>query len=502
MNRDAFENLVESLADAVFVLSLPERQISYSNAAAQRMFGWSARELIGASTRILHVDDAHFDRFHGATHPVVGGGQSFQGEFQMRRRDGEVFPTRHSVSRFEDGAGKRFAVSVIRDLSEERQRDQLIRQDEARFRVIEQHLRKVFWITNADKSRMDYVSPGYEDLWGRSIEDLYRRPMAFFEAIVPEDRARIQTLLQHQVDGSYDVEYQIQRPDGSRRWIWDRAVPVLDEQGEVTLIVGIAEDITAIKQREAELVQAKKMEAVGRLTGGIAHDFNNLLTVIAGNAELLLEAYGDDELIQEILYASRRAAELTGQLMSFSRQRPFRRERVDVNALIKELTALLRRVIGADVVLELDLADELWVIATDRAQLEASLVNLAINARDAMPSGGRLTLHTHNETCSGPEGDASGQLAGGDYVVIRVQDTGVGMAPEVLEKVFEPFFTTKAVGKGTGLGLATVFGFARVSGGQVEVSSALGQGSTFTLFLPRASDEGELGEGSGERPGL
>lgn len=492
MNRDAFEKLVDSLADAVFVVGLPEREITYSNAAARRMFGWSANELLNASTEILHVDAEHFGTFHSETHPVLMSGEPYQGEFEMRRKDGDVFPTRHSVSMFEDDQGKRFAVSVIRDLSVDRQREQLIRQDEARFRVIEEHLRKVFWITNAEKTRMEYVSPGYEDLWGRSVEDLYGQPTAFLDAVVPEDRPRIHEEIQHQADGGYDVEYQIQRPDGSRRWIWDRAVPVRNQQGELELIVGIAEDITAIKAREAELAQAKKMEAVGRLTGGIAHDFNNLLTVIAGNAELLVEEHGEDELVKEILYAGRRAGELTGQLMSFSRQRPFRRERVDVNAMILELTAFLRRTLGEDVTLELDLADDLWAISTDRAQLEASLINLAINARDAMPTGGQLSVHTHNQTWRCQEGDHPTNLAAGDYVVVRVRDSGVGMAPDVVDRVFEPFFTTKTVGKGTGLGLATVFGFATDSGGRIEVASDLGHGSTFTLFLPRALEGSKL----------
>lgn len=486
MNRDAFQNLVNSLADAVFVLSLPGRTITYSNPAAHEMFGWSSEELLGASTEILHIDAAHFDAFQRATHPVVAAGRPYRGEFEMRRRNGDAFPTRHSISLFEDDQGERFAVSVIRDISSEHLQEELVRQDQARFRVIEEHLRKVFWISSPDKSRMEYISPGYADLWGRSVEDLYRNPTGFLDAIVAKDRPRILDQIQRQADGGYDVEYQIERPDGSRRWIWDRAVPVRDQQGEVERIVGIAEDITAIKQRESELVQARKMEAVGRLTGGIAHDFNNMLTVIVGNAELLVEEQGSNELVEEVLYAGRRASELTGQLLSFSRQRPLRMETIEVNALIRHLTSFLRRTLGADVTLELDLADALWPITTDRTQFEASLVNLAINARDAMPAGGQLFVHTHNLNARGLESARPGSLAPGDYVVVRIRDTGIGMATDVVDKIFEPFFTTKEVGKGTGLGLATVFGFATDAGGHIDVTSEVGKGSTFTLFLPRA----------------
>jgi len=224
---------------------------------------------------------------------------------------------------------------------------------------------------------------------------------------------------------------------------------------------------------------------VGRLTGGIAHDFNNMLTVIVGNAELLAEELGGNELVEEVLYASRRASELTGQLLSFSRQRPLRLERVATSTLIRDLTAFLRRTLGEDVALELDVAEDLWPITTDRAQFETSLINLAVNARDAMPTGGRLTIQAHNQASNGLGFDRPAALAPGDYVVVRMRDTGAGMAPEVVDKIFEPFFTTKVVGKGTGLGLVTVFGFTADAGGHIEVTSEVGKGSTFTLFLPR-----------------
>jgi two-component system CheB/CheR fusion protein len=240
---------------------------------------------------------------------------------------------------------------------------------------------------------------------------------------------------------------------------------------------------------EAQLHQAQKMEAIGNLTGGMAHDFNNMLGVIIGNIDLLRDLRGGDpdidELTHEALDAAFRGADLTRRLLAFARQQPLRPQHVDVNELVSGITRLLRRTIGEDIEISLDLTAELWPVVVDPAQLEASLTNLATNARDAMANGGRLMIATGNRTLDADYAAQHAEVLAGGYVMLEVSDTGCGMTPEVMHRIFEPFFTTKSRDKGTGLGLSMVFGFIKQSGGHIGVYSEPGIGTTFRLFLPR-----------------
>ena len=249
---------------------------------------------------------------------------------------------------------------------------------------------------------------------------------------------------------------------------------------------------------EAQLHQAQKMEAIGNLTGGMAHDFNNMLGVIIGNIDLLRDLKGDDrdidELTREALDAAFRGADLTRRLLAFARQQPLRPQLVDVNELVSGITRLLRRTIGEDVEISLDLATELWPVVVDPAQLEASLTNLATNARDAMADGGRLMIVTANRTLDADYAAQHAEVAPGGYVMLEVSDTGCGMTPEVMHRIFEPFFTTKGRDKGTGLGLSMVFGFIKQSGGHIGVYSEPGIGTTFRLFLPRMAEDVPIAE--------
>ncbi len=255
---------------------------------------------------------------------------------------------------------------------------------------------------------------------------------------------------------------------------------------------------------EAQLHQAQKMEAIGNLTGGMAHDFNNMLGVIIGNIDLLRDLKGEDpdidELSREALDAAFRGADLTRRLLAFARQQPLRPQHVDVNELVSGITRLLRRTLGEDVEISLDLASELWPVVVDPAQLEASLTNLATNARDAMPDGGRLMIVTGNRTLDTDYAAQHAEVVAGGYVMLEVSDTGCGMTPEVLHRIFEPFFTTKSRDKGTGLGLSMVFGFIKQSGGHIGVYSEPGIGTTFRLFLPRMTKDVPAVEESAATP--
>jgi PAS domain S-box-containing protein len=283
-------------------------------------------------------------------------------------------------------------------------------------------------------------------------------------------------------------------PDGTTKWFLINHIPILDEAGSVRNLATIERDITERKLMEMRLRQADKMQALGTLAGGVAHDFNNLLMAVLGSLDLASRRAPDDprltRLLQNATYAAERGASLTQRLLSFSRQRDLRLQAVDVNQVITGMSDLLTRTLGGVVRIERHLHDGLWMAMVDPDQLELAILNLCINARDAMAENGVLTLSTRNEAVD--EGRIT-ELSGGEYVVISVTDTGSGIPPEVLARVLEPFFTTKEVGKGTGLGLPMVYGLAQQSGGTVTIQSTVGTGTTVDLYLSRAAAEREDG---------
>jgi CheY-like chemotaxis protein len=243
------------------------------------------------------------------------------------------------------------------------------------------------------------------------------------------------------------------------------------------------------------------MEAVGQLTGGLAHDFNNLLAIIIGNLDMLREMRADDpvtdELVRDALESALRGADLTRRLLAFARRQPLQPEQVDINEVIGAIVRLLTRTLGENIAIEMSLAPNVWPVQIDRAQFEAAIANLATNARDAMPRGGALLIDTRNGHLDAAYAAGHSDVIPGDYVVVEVSDSGIGMPPEVVSRIFEPFFTTKEQGKGTGLGLSMVFGFMKQSGGHVTVYSEPGKGTTFRLYLPRQRDASVMSE---ERP--
>ncbi len=323
---------------------------------------------------------------------------------------------------------------------------------------------------------------------------------AFFSRIPAADLDAYHAAVARARAGRVEYELDTELPSGrvARRVI---LAPILDADGRVAKIFGSAFDITEARQLEERLRQSQKMEAVGQLTGGVAHDFNNLLTAVLGNLELLetevMTASGR-RMIASAKRAAQRGARLTEQLLAFSRKQHLAAAPADINALVRGMTEMLGRTLGGTVTARLDLAPELGLAVLDPTQLELALMNLVINARDAMPQGGTVTIATRNAQV-GPTSRIP-DLSPGDYTVIAVTDTGTGMSPEVQAKAFDPFFTTKEVGKGTGLGLSQVYGLARQLGGTARIETRLGVGTAVEIWLPRAGSAGPAAAGTGEAP--
>ena len=335
-------------------------------------------------------------------------------------------------------------------------------------------------------------------LWSDVLERLHGLPPgtfgatydAFLALIHPEDQARVRAAREPFLEASagFRIEYRVVWPDGSSHWIASTGRAFFDAAGRPVRAAGIGSDITTEKELQQRLIQAQKMESIGNLAGGIAHDFNNLLTAVAGYCHLLEERPSLDPEARrdlgEIRRAVDRAAALTGQLLAFSRRQLLAPRIVSLNDVISELRPMLQRLIEESVQLEFQLDPDLAPVSVDLGQMDQVLINLAVNARDAMPEGGKLAFRTQNVTFESEYTESQARIPPGRHVMLTVSDTGEGMSPDVQRRVFEPFFTTKSKGRGTGLGLATVYGIVKQSGGFIFVSSRPGRGTTFTLYFP------------------
>lgn len=420
--------------------------------------------------------------------PLIGEGLAF-GALNIYATEPDAFDDEeiHLLTELTDDLA--YGILELRGRTTHTLTEQALRESEDRFRQVVENIREVLWMKDVRRPQVLYVNPAYGKIWGRSCESLYVSPDSWLDAVLPIDRERImEAALSKQVQGTYEEVYRIMRSDGTLRWIAERAFPVKDASGDVSRVVGIAEDITERKALEDQLHHAQKMEIIGRLAGGVAHDFNNILTAIIGYATLLqMKMQEDDPLklnVEPILLASEKASALTRSLLAFSRKQVLNPEPVNLNDIIRRLESLLSRLMGEETRLNIELADKDLVVMADSLQIDQALMNLASNARDAMPKESLLTITTGTIELDDKFITAHGYGTPGMYVLLSVTDTGTGMDEKTKERIFEPFFTTKDVGKGTGLGLAIVYGIVKQHEGYINVYSEPGEGTTFNIYLP------------------
>jgi two-component system, cell cycle sensor histidine kinase and response regulator CckA len=391
----------------------------------------------------------------------------------------------------------RLVPAVARELREAQERqkrldaEQALRESEERFRQLAENITEsVFWMSEPTAMKMLYVSPAYERIWGRSCDSLDANFMDWIEAIHPDDRQRVQTsYFDRSLRGKYDEEYRIIRSDESIRWIRDRGFPIKNQTGIAYRVVGIAEDITNRKLTEAVLRRTERLESLGTLTSGIAHDLNNVLTPIMGIVQLLPKKIGnmDDStkrLLQILNDSTHRGADLVKQILSFARGVESKPTNIQIDDLLLEIQRIIQQSFPKNIELVLDLPPNLWSLSADVSMLHQVAINLCVNARDAMPDGGILSIAAENLAIDENYARINVDAHVGNYVVITVADTGTGIEFSILDRIFDPFFTTKDIGKGTGLGLSTVVGIVKSHRGFIDVNSEVGKGTRFKVYLP------------------
>jgi hypothetical protein len=475
----------------VILVDAEQRIVAFSP-GAEEIFGCGAQEVSGQPLDIL-LPESFVAAHRGwvvdfGTGPDSTRRMNRRGLVRGRRKDGREFPAEASIAK-STIEGRVFYAAILRDVSERLRAEERLRSSEGRYRGLFEASRDAILVLHAD-GRIEDANPACGELFRCAPDDLLGQDMV---ALVADAGGRAGLLEAVEREGfARDWPLRLRRPDGSEFEAQCTVFRRPDGPGQVPGRVAFLRDVTEQRRLEAELQRAQRLEALGRLAGGVAHDFNNLLAVILGRSELLLEALpeGDPRRRYADLIArtAHRAAGLTRQLLAYGRRQALEPGPVELPPMLHDLIPMLDRTIREDIVLVTDLAPRLPAVRADRVQLEQVLVNLVLNARDAMPQGGRITIAAAPDVLDEAAAERAG-VAPGPYVRLAVADTGQGMLPEVLEHVFEPFFTTKPLGQGTGLGLATVWGIVRQHGGHVAVRSEAGRGSTFMIWLPVASAE-------------
>jgi PAS domain S-box-containing protein len=608
ISLNLFRALVDQSSDGFEVIDPASGRFLDVNETTCRRLGYQRNELLSMSVpdvEAMALDFSSWSKHVGEVRRL--GFKTIEG--RHRRKDGSTFPVEVNVRYVQ--LDRDYLIAVVRDNTERKRAEESLRLSEERFRQLAENIHEVFWVTDTAKNQMLYISPAYETVWGRTCASLYASPQTWTDAIHPEDRERVmEAAITRQKDGTYDEEYRIHRPDGSLRWIRDRAFPIRDASGETYRVVGVARDISERKQAEVRLreqaslldkardailvrdldhgitfwnksaedlygwtvqevlgrkasellyrdlaafekaievvlsdgewsgelqqvtksgepiliegrwtlvrddagrpqailainsditekkrleqqfLRAQRMESIGTLAGGVAHDLNNVLSPILMSIDLLrLTSYDERSraVLSTIETSAKRGAEMVKQILSFARGVEGQRMKIDVRQIILDMQHLVQDTFPKNIAFRAEMEKSLPSFFGDHTQVHQVLLNLCVNARDAMPHGGTLAVSARGLQVDENYAGMTPGAKPGAYLKIKVTDTGTGIPQEMLDKIFDPFFTTKEVGKGTGLGLSTVLAIVKSHGGFLNVYSEPGNGTTFSIFFP-ASD--------------
>jgi PAS domain S-box-containing protein len=501
-----FRQFVASVTDyAIYMLS-PEGIVNSWNAGAQRFKGYTSEEIIGSHFSNFYTEGDRANGMPARALKLARENGRFEDEGWRVRKDGTRFWASVVIDAIRDPGGELVGFAKItRDITERKRTAEALHASEERFRLLVQGVTDYAIYMLSPEGEITNWNAGARRIKGYEQQEVIGTHFSRF--YVPEDVAAglpMRALETAQRDGRFESEGWRVRKDSSRFWAHVVIDPIRNQMGELIGYAKVTRDITerqlaaqALEKAKEALFQSQKLEAIGKLTGGISHDFNNLLSVITNGAAVLrhrLDKPDDLRVLDAIERAASRGATLTQQLLAFARQQPLKQEVYSLNEVIGSFEAVLRRAVRGSLAFDIQLAPSLPKVLVDAAQVEAAILNLIVNSRDATPDGGKITVRTAMRTLA-PREVVS--LPAGRYVTVVVADTGEGMGPEVAARAVEPFFTTKPVGKGTGLGLSHVYGLMQQSGGDAEIESALGKGTTVSLYFPALPD-GAQGKRSAE----
>jgi PAS domain S-box-containing protein len=493
--------IVESEPECVKLVAADGTILDMNPAGLAMVEADNAEQVIGESVYGL-VTPAYHETFRAFSEQVFQG-ESRNAEFEIIGLKGTKRWMESHACPLRNTEGKIMAqLAVTRDTTERKRAEEDLRKREAQYRRLIENIPEVVWTVD-EQGKVLLISEKITKMFGYTPEEIRREgERLWFGRMHAEDRARVREAYVELLTENrpFDVEYRMQHREGHWMWWHDRAVPIGEKEGH-GYADGLLSDITERNRLGEQLRQSQKMEAVGQLAGGVAHDFNNLLMVIQGNSDVMLDRLDpgapERKNLNQIQKAARQAASLTRQLLAFSRMQVLNPKVLDLNTVLAETGKMLQRLIGEDIELIIVPSSGLVNVKADQGQIEQVILNLAVNARDAMPQGGKLTIETAPVEVGEDYSHRYPAMRPGKYVQLTVTDSGIGMDAQTQARIFEPFFTTKELGKGTGLGLATVYGIVKQSGGWIWVYSEPGQGTVFKVYLPKVSEVAEtarLGE--------
>jgi two-component system, cell cycle sensor histidine kinase and response regulator CckA len=513
-NLESIARVFTVVPDAMLMVDR-QGSIVIANEQSYKLFGHPPGSLVGKTIGCLipgQFQSGHDEHVRGYFASPSKRAMGIGMELSAARADGSEFAVEVSLSPFQT-AGTDYALAAIRDITERKHLDEARRESKRQREIAEEQSRTAAELESKNETLraifdaspraiITVTTDGIIEGWSRAAETIYgydaesavgMNMLDFIHAVEVDDKIDADAIFAEILGGRQLRDFRVKNrtKDGRIIEVSVDSAPFHSSGNENPGFVFLVDDISERAAMEQQLRQSQKMEAIGQLTGGIAHDFNNLLSIVICNLELMMETLPevseDREIAVQALEASLRGAELIRQIMAFSRKQSLNPQSVVINELVRSMTNLLGRTLGENIEILLETDDNLWPAVVDPVQMQTAIANLATNARDAMPNGGRLIIQTGNTSLDETYAQQFPELKPGDYVRVMVTDNGSGMPQDVIERAFDPFFTTKRAGEGTGLGLSMVFGFVKQSGGHVRIYSEMGVGTTLHLYLPRAS---------------